>query len=182
MSKKPSSARLPFVVAPRLEPKLIRVGSAESGQIEIERRGYLTVAEKSFMSAATANDNTTSLLRSLAFRIARDTGRSQTEVMEDIGSIETTKETYLDPYIADILEAMTQMIEFQQRRGIIAATCLIMYRIDRNWTVEDTMELHDDIRRDLERLYEDEEAKNIEALEATFGEKDEDEAGASGKA
>ncbi len=175
------AVRLPFVVAPRLEPIMDVVGSAESGQIEIERRGYLTVAEKSFMSAATSNDNTTSLLRSLAFRISRETGRSQMEVMEDISGLEATGESYLDPYIGDILDGMTKMVEFQQRRGIIAATCLIMYRIDRNWTVEDTMELHDDIREGLERLYEDEEAKNIEALESTFGEKDADEASATGK-
>ena len=179
MAKK--AVRLPFVVAPRLEPVMELIGSAESGQIEIERRGYLTVAEKSFMSAATANDNTTSLLRGLAFKISRETGHSQMDVMEDISKLETAKESYLDPYIGEILEAMTKMVEFQHRRGIIAATCLLMYRIDRNWTVDDTMELHEDIRIGLEKLYEDEEAKNLEALEVSFGEKESDDSSASGK-
>jgi hypothetical protein len=51
MAKK-KAVRLPFVVAPRLEPIVETVGTDESGKIEIIRRGHLTVAEKAFISAA----------------------------------------------------------------------------------------------------------------------------------
>ena len=42
-------APLPFVVEPRRKPIVERVGNEESGVIEIERRGYLTTGEKTFV-------------------------------------------------------------------------------------------------------------------------------------
>ena len=47
---------LPFVVQPRLAPVIEQVGNEESGIFEIERRGYLTVAEKAMVQQATQGD------------------------------------------------------------------------------------------------------------------------------
>ena len=41
--------KLPFVVQPRLKAIKERIGSEDAGYIEIERRGYLTSGEKSFV-------------------------------------------------------------------------------------------------------------------------------------
>lgn len=163
MAKK-KAVRLPFVVAPRLEPITEVFGSEESGKIEVIRRGYLTVAEKAFVSAALSEDTAIRDLRATAMDIARKTGKNQAEVLSDITKPESLPD-YLEPYSKDILIAIGGLMDYQERRAIVAATCMLVYRVDRGWTIDDTLELHTDLRDALAALYEDEEMKNLEALE-----------------
>ena len=166
MAKK-KAVRLPFVVAPRLEPVKEVIGTVESGQIEIMRRGYLTVAEKAFMSAALVDDDAIKNIRATAIDIARKTGKTQAQVLEDMSKT-SSMPSYLEDYQDKILMAIGGLMEYQQRRAIIAATCLLIYRVDRNWGISETLELHPDLRDALAQLYEDEEKKNLEALEQHY--------------
>jgi len=165
MGKKVSKKvkRLPFVVSPRLEPILEVLGSEESGQIEIERKGYLTVAEKAYSSAALAGDESIGSVRRLAFKISRATGIEVQKVLSDIGA--GGLEEYFEPYREELDMCLGFMAQYQERRAIIAATTLLVYRIDRDWDIEDTLALHPDIRDALHLLFEEEEQKNTEALE-----------------
>ena len=79
---------LPFVVQPRLKPVIERIGSEESGVFEIERRGYLSVAEKAIAQQASGGDDSVRQLYVLAGRIARETGRQQAEVVQDLSEQE----------------------------------------------------------------------------------------------
>ena len=58
MAKVLKKKGLPFVVQPKYEPILERVGTDESGIIEIERRKYLTVQEKAIVQGAMEGDTT----------------------------------------------------------------------------------------------------------------------------
>ena len=160
---------LPFVVQPRLEPIVERLGTEESGVIEIERKGYLTVAEKSITQGGLQGDMSVRKMYSLAGRIARETGRQQSEVAADL--IIGERPEYLVPWEDEIDECLVEMIAFQERVSIIQATALILCRIDPSWTVDQTMELNPDLVTELALLYSEEDAKTVEALEAAAAEK-----------
>ena len=160
---------LPFVVQPRLEPIVERLGTEESGVIEIERRGYLTVAEKSITQGGLQGDASVRKMYSLAGRIARETSRQQSEVASDL--IQGDRPEYLDPWDEEIGDCLVEMMAFQERVSIIQATALIMCRIDASWTVDQTMELNPDLVTELALFYTEEDAKTIDALEAAAAEK-----------
>ena len=160
---------LPFVVQPRLEPIVERLGTEESGIIEIERKGYLTVAEKSIAQGGLNGDMSVRKMYSLAGRIGRETGKQQAEVSVDL--LASERPEYLDPYDEEIGECIMEMVAFQERVSIIQATALIMCRIDSSWTVDQTMELNPELVTELALFYSDEDNKTVTALEAAAEEK-----------
>ena len=62
---------LPFIVQPRLKPIIEIVGTEESGQIEIERKGYLTVSEKAIVQASMKSDDSLATTMRVAAKIAQ---------------------------------------------------------------------------------------------------------------
>lgn len=157
--------QLPFVVEPRLAPIIETVGTEESGQIEIERRGYLTVSEKALLQAVTVDDDSVSQLYSLAGVIAKEQGKDTKEVFNDITSQST--DDYLEEYRERISRGLMALISFQERRSMVTATALLISRVDSAWTPEDTMRMHPDLIDDLSKLYDEEEAKTLTKLEAS---------------
>jgi len=166
---------LPFVVQPRLQPIVEQVGTDESGIIEIERRGYLSVAEKAIAQQATQGDDSIRKMYALGGRIARETGRQQLEVMQDL--MQQERPEYMAPFEDEILESMLEMMAYQERVDIVQATALIICRVDEKWTVEQSMDLHPDLVKALSGLYVDEDKRSTEALEAAV----QQDAGAEGK-
>ncbi len=162
MAKK--KVTLPFVVAPRREPITETIGTEESGQIEIQRKGYLTVAEKSFIQQASASDETVGRLNRLAGRIAREKGVQQKEVIDQL-SVGNFSSELLAGYETEIDEIVTVMSTFEHRRKIVAASCLLYFRIDQDWSIEDTLELHPDLVDGLYLLFAEEDAKSTEAFD-----------------
>ena len=69
-----AKAKLPFLVEPKRQPIMERLGNEESGVIELPRRGYLTVAEKSFVQQGTSGDSAILAMQRLAARVAKQTG------------------------------------------------------------------------------------------------------------
>ena len=158
---------LPFVVQPRLEPIIERVGSEESGIIEIQRKGYLTVAEKSIVDqASSAMDGQNDMLVIIR-EIAQEEGRSVIEIFEELQNREESElfNKYTEKIAAVSLTAQSQ----QQKTEIITATALLMCRIDPEWTVEQTMELHPDLLKGLANLYRDEDMRSLEAFDTAGG-------------
>ena len=166
---------LPFVVQPRLQPIVEQVGTEESGIIEIERRGYLSVAEKAITQQATQGDDSVRKMYALGGRIARDTGKQQLEVMQDL--MQATRPEYMSAWEDEILESMIEMMAYQERVDIVQATSLIICRVDEKWTIEQSMDLHPDLIKMLSKLYTEEDQRSVEALEAAVKE----DAGAEGK-
>lgn len=162
MAKK--KVTLPFVVAPRREPITETIGTEESGQIVIQRKGYLTVAEKSFIQQASASDETVGRLNRLAGRIAREKGVQQKEVIDQL-SVGNFSSELLAGYETEVDDIVTVMSTFEHRRKIVAASCLLYFRIDQDWSIEDTLELHPDLVDGLYLLFAEEDAKSTEAFD-----------------
>jgi len=168
MAKK-KQRTLPFVVQPRLKPIIERVGSEESGQIEIERRGYLSVAEKAWTQALEAEDTTQGRLHRLALKIAAELDMEPKEALDLVASSQL-QDPRLAEYHEELMETMAAMQQFAERRKLVAATCLLVNRVDPTWEVDDTMRLHLDLLDGLHLLYIEEEARSVEALEAAIRE------------
>ena len=62
--------KLPFVVQPKRQSVLERVGNETCGVIEIERKGYLTAGEMAFVQRQTAQDDSTEMILSLIRKAA----------------------------------------------------------------------------------------------------------------
>lgn len=162
MAKK--KVKLPFVVAPRREPIIETIGSEESGQFEIQRKGYLTVAEKSFTQQASASDETIGQLNRLSGRISKEKNVQQKEVMDCLIAGNFSSDL-LSGYDKEVDDIVTMMSTFEQRQKIVAASCLLYFRISQSWAIEDTLDLHPDIIDALYKLYLDEDLKSTEAFE-----------------
>jgi hypothetical protein len=169
------TAKLPFVVQPRLSPILDTVGSEESGKIQIERRGYLTSGERAFMAQARNADDTSSKLvalsRKAAAKFKLDLSKAYELVSKAISGntendpkVEKIEESFPDE-LSDVFRALTSS---QAKESILQATCLMVYRVDADWTIQDTMALHPDLLEGIAALYVDEENKSIEALDASL--------------
>jgi len=164
---------LPFVVQPRLEPVETRIGSEESGQFVIQRRGYLNVAEKSFVQEALRSDDAPAALARTVADIARKEGKQPAEVFADMQGMESesAESQYLVAYQSELAEHGAALSAYTERAKLIQATCLLMQRHDPSWGVEDTLALHPDIIEGLHRLYEDEDARCVDELLAATAKK-----------
>jgi len=155
---------LPFVVQPRLEPIIERIGTEDSGIIEIIRRGYLTVAEKTIVDQASADMSDQGDLLAAVREIARLEKKTVSEVFALLQSEDGNKDL-LEKYTEQIAMASSSAKAQTDKTKIIAATALLMCRVDNTWSVEDSMELHPDLLDALFVLYEEEDLRSIEAFE-----------------
>ena len=154
---------LPFVVQPRLEPIVERVGTEESGIIEIQRKGYLTVAEKTMVEQATSDMSDQGELIEAVRRISEGEGISMAEVFEQLQKSEGGS-SLLQKYAKEIAAASSSANSQQRKVEIVAATALILCRIDSDWTVEQSMDLHPDLLSGLYELYLEEDSRSLDAF------------------
>lgn len=137
---------LPFVVQPKRKFTKTKIGTPETGIVEIERRGYLTVSEKSFVDSVTQGTDGVTAIVSLATRVSAKTKHtiddSFNAVMKAVqGDLEDAfalkiKEEYTD----EISSILSQMADSMQKRSLAATTILIQSRIDPDWTIDDTLD------------------------------------------
>lgn len=161
-------AKLPFVVAPKAKFKKVKIGTEELGIVEIEKRGYLSVAEKSFVDAVMqGTDGVTSIVR-LANRVGRvkkiTVEKAYNIIVQVLSQTSTSgiATEIADEFGDEISDIQTQMIDSLQRKSIAATTVLIQSRIDSDWTVDDTMTLHPDLLQHFVDFYDQEELKTEE--------------------
>ena len=162
---------LPFVVAPRREPITEVIGTEEGGSIEIQRKGYLTVAEKSFMQQATTGDETITRLHRLAAVISRKEGVQPQEVLEALSAGDISSDMFAD-HLEEISEVIGLLNSAEVRRKAVAVTCLIYFRISEEWDISKTMDLHPELIDALYTFYTEEDTRSTEAFEAEDKEED----------
>lgn len=153
---------LPFVVQPRLQPITERIGSEESGIIEIRRQGYLSVSEKTIVDQVSADLSDQSEMIAAVKRIADSEGRSISEIFNELQSPDGSK--LLEKYSVEIAAATGSAKNQEDKIRVVSATALLMCRVDSRWGVEDTMELHPDIVDGLALLYKEEDSRSLEAF------------------
>lgn len=157
-------AKLPFVIAPKMKTRLVRLGDENIGVVEIEKRGYLSVAEKSFVDTVMQGSDGVSSMVRLSSKIAREkktTVEKAYMTLVDIlgGKTSGSGNTIINNYGDEISEIQTQMIESIQRKSIACTTVLIQSRINSEWTIEDTMELQPELLAEFVKFYDEEEQK-----------------------
>ena len=156
---------LPFVVKPKAAFRDVEIGTEESGIIKIQKRGYLTVAEKSFVDGVTQGSDGMTDIVTLAKKAARKHKKTVEEmftvVMDVIsGSIKTKLHSEVDDEFGDELSSVTLALsESVQRRALAAATILLQSRVDNEWEIQDTVNLHPDLLDKLLEFYNEEEAR-----------------------
>jgi hypothetical protein len=163
---------LPFVVQPRRQPIVERVGSEESGIIEIERRGYLTSGEKSFVQQVQQTDGGTTELVTLSRRVARRHGLSMDKAYEivlaiisnDLSSEPELSAKVEEEFAQELTGAVQGLTATQAREELIMAACLLKYRVNSDFEIDSIVRIHPDIISGLAALYRDEERKSIEAF------------------
>jgi hypothetical protein len=175
-------ANLPFVVKPRRTPLLERIGSEESGIIEIERRGYLTTGEKAFTQQVQQADNGSTEIVTLSRRVARRHGlgmdRAYKLVLAIIGGVDNDEAdaeliTQIETEFAEDLTSVVRgLASGQSKEELIFAACMLRYRVDEDFAVSEINSLHPDLIEGLAKLYRDEETRSLEA----FDTKDKDDA------
>ena len=163
-------AKLPFIVEPKLKPRLEVIGTEESGQIEIERKGYLTAAERSFMQSQLSDDTTTQEV----VRLCRVIGQKDRIDMEEAynllseamtGSAQNKKAIKIaETYAEEIDSILSAMLAAEARKSLMSALCLLMYRIDAEVNLDQVMEMHPDLMDALVDLYKDEESRSTRRL------------------
>ena len=175
--------KLPFVVEPKLKPITELVGTDNSGKIEIERRGYLTAAEKSFMQVQAQSDETTQRMVSLTRKVGttfkldmQDAYSKLTDAMT--GDTKGVTGEIAVKYRKEIDEILTYMSSMQERTLLMKALCMIMYRVDSSFDVNGVTEIHPELIEALCELYDDEEERSTKRILEVL-EIDEKEADAS---
>ena len=124
-------SKLPFVVAPRLKPRMELLGTEASGQIEIERKGYLSVGEKGFMSSVHSQDAALQAVMKMSRQVAKKFGISQQEAYDEvvIAVTEPGKSNYpvYEEFGEEIASLAGLMMAQEQRKGMIKlfACCCI---------------------------------------------------------
>lgn len=169
-------SKLPFVVEPRLAPIQELIGSEESGQIYVERRGYLSSGEKAFIGSSMASDPTMTGVFAAVRMIAKAEKLDIRDCYSLVSGLVTGEST--DPradeigekYRDEINSLTAALIAAEQRRQFIQAFCMLLYRVDTSYTAEDAMKEHPDIMDGLSRLFQEEEAKSTERLLEAIGE------------
>jgi hypothetical protein len=158
-------AVLPFVIQPKKNTEIIKIGDEQIGVFEIERKGYLTVAEKSFVENVTQGSDGVSSLVLLANKVAaahkttpEKAYMAITEAMSGNNKSKLAQAISSD-YSEELSFATTRMAESMQRRQIAAATILLQTRINHEWSIQDTLELDPMLVQQLTDLYDREEQR-----------------------
>lgn len=167
MPAKKKGPKLPFVVQPRRKPIVEVLGTEESGQIEIKRLGYLTVAEKMFVQSTITGDISLGMIQRLASKISKHAGVPIKDVLNDL----TEDHDYLQPFHEEIAEALSMMASYQEKLRLVSVAALLTLRVNDEIEIDDVVELHPDLLEAIYVLYLEEEAKSVAAFEA----KDEEE-------
>ena len=163
-------AKLPFIVEPRIKPAMDTIGTDESGKIEIERRGFLTAAEKAFTQAQSTQDEVTQDMVKLCRKIGQeckiDMQKAYTvlsECMQSEGD-SALHEKVLEAFQEEMSEIVTAMAAASSRTMVLNALCMLLYRVDAEFDVSEVMNLHPDILEGLDQLYRDEESRSTDRL------------------
>jgi hypothetical protein len=166
---------LPFVVQPRRKPIVELIGSEESGQIEVERRGYLSTGEKAFVQQVQQFDNGTSEIITVSRRVARKYSLGMDKAYNLVLAIisglpveEDADKVLIAIIEEDFAEELTGVVRGlaagQTREELIMAACMLRYRVNPDFEISEVSTVHPDIISGLAALYRDEESRSLEAF------------------
>lgn len=164
---------LPFVVQPRRKPVKVRIGSEDSGILEIEARGHLTVAEKFYVNQIVNGDKTVSLMIGLSNKIskrlkkdAKEGYKILTDFLQNTGS-NAHRDIIEEEFGGEVQELTGEITRISSMRELAQATIMMRSRIDPEWETDDTLELDTELIDALVKFYNEEERKEFPEIEET---------------
>ena len=160
-----SARTLPFVVQPKAKFAEVTLGTEESGQIKVEQRNYVTVGEKALTQEAMKGSRAITDLYAFVRDVAEDSGKAPEQVLADLSAFPTPE--YLLVWADDAAAHLEAVNLESSRRRLIHATAILVSRVDREWSINDTMELHSDLVDALADFYVEEEKGLSGILEDT---------------
>lgn len=173
-------AKLPFVVAPRIEPEIVQLGNETCGIIEIERRGYVTAGEKAFVNSQLAQDDITSRVVDLCRKICSSHKVDMQKAYETVNVLFSGKTSrglaskVQQEYSDEISEIITSMVAGEERKRLIHAFCMILYRVEGDFTAQDLYDLDPQLVNALSDFYEKEESRSINKITDALVNEDEE--------
>jgi len=173
-------SKLPFVVAPKVNSRIETLGSDISGKIEVERKGFLTVGEKAFMANVNNQDNVLQSVMKLSRSVASHYKLGQQDAYQQVVLAVTEPEKcscpVYDEFTDEIAELASLMMATEQKKQLMMAFCMLLYRVNNDITMDDIVDLHEDLIEALTQLFMDEEAKSLDRLvDKEEGEEEEEE-------
>lgn len=172
-------SKLPFVVAPKVNSRIETLGSDVSGKIEVERKGFLTVGEKSFMANVNNQDNVLQSIMKTSRSVASHYKLGQQDAYQQVVFAVTEPEKcshpVYDDFSGEIAELASLMMATEQKKQLMMAFCMLLYRVNDDITMDDIVDLHEDLVEALVQLFMDEEAKSLDRLVDKGGEEEEEE-------
>lgn len=161
-------SKLPFVVAPKVNSRIETLGSEISGKIEVERKGFLTVGEKSFMANVNSQDTVLQSVMKLSRSVSTHYKLGQQDAYQQVVFAVTEPEKcshpVYDEFGDEIAELASLMMSMEQKKQLMMAFCMLLYRVNSDITMDDIIGLHEDLIEALVQLFMDEEAKSLERL------------------
>jgi hypothetical protein len=170
-------ANLPFVIQPKREPRVIRVGTSESGVIEITQYGYLRTVEKALYQTAKPTQLGTVAAQKLAqelmakHKVTAD--QSATIMGLNKGKMTPKMAKIQDEHGEEILKVLQQINADVEQLAVLQATILLQQRVNPDWGAMDTAELHPELIVDLSNLFVEEEQRSMRSLQDETPESDE---------
>ena len=155
---------LPFVVKPKRRVLIAQIGNDDIGVLEIERRGYLNVSEKTFVDSIMQGSDAIGGIVALSNRISNKNGKPLDLVYNAVmAAIQGDMTNELVPqiqeeYSNEIGQLLQSMVDSVQKRGLAAATILIQSRIDPEWSVDDTLKQDPLLISEFAKFYDEEDA------------------------
>lgn len=118
------------------EPKTESVGNKEVGVIKIPCFGMLLESERNFIEENSEGlpDLRQECVR-LANAIAKETGKSMQEVYDALTNSDAQA---LSSHLETLVEFTNLMQKVGSKRQLIKATAIIRFRLEPEWTIEDT--------------------------------------------
>lgn len=169
-----SARKLPFVVQPKAKFSEVTLGTEDSGKIKVEQRNYITVGEKALAQEAMKGSHAVNDLYAFVSNIAEDSNKTPDEVLSDLSS--SPAPDYLLVWMDDAAAHLEAVNLESTRRKMIYATAILVSRVDKEWSINDTMELHSELVDALSDFYVKEGTGLADALEDAA-----DNTGAEGK-
>ena len=152
---------------------MVRVGNKNCGILEIERKGYLTTGEMAFVQQQSSSDESTEMILSLVRKVASkfkiDTQKAYDCVTKAItggDSSSAVSRKVADVYAEEISRVTQELMASEQRKKIVCAYTLIVYRVSEDFSVEEFLELDPELIDAIYDLYLQEESRLVEDLES----------------
>lgn len=128
--------RLPFKNDPKPKETIL-IGNADIGQLDIPKYGQLTPNEYIFIEKHTAHlPNIKKEAAILAQSLSAATGISPMQVFE---ALSENNLELLQNHLAEVMSFNDLYAKENAGRKIVEATCILKFRVLRDWEIEDTL-------------------------------------------